>query len=81
MLALVRSAGGAGALLSDWQLSTKCKGDCEIMGSRKIIKQVQVPAETTGNLYTLTENERNRQFQHMTTALSSDPERCCLFCF
>ena len=44
-----------GALLSDWQLSTKCKGDCEIMGSRKIIKQVQVPAETTGNLYTLTE--------------------------
>ena len=51
------------------------------MGSRKIIKQVQVPAETTGNLYTLTENERNRQFQHMTTALSSDPERCCLFCF
>ena len=24
------------------------------MGSRKIIKQVQVPAETTGNLYTLT---------------------------
>ena len=25
------------------------------MGSRKIIKQVQVPAETTGNLYTLTE--------------------------
>ena len=26
---------------SDWQLSTKCKGDCEIMGSRKIIKQVQ----------------------------------------
>ena len=25
------------------------------MGSRKIIKQVQVPAETTGNLYTLTD--------------------------
>ena len=25
------------------------------MGSRKIIKQVQVQAETTGNLYTLTE--------------------------
>ena len=38
------------------------------MGSRKIIKQVQVPAETTGNLYTLARIHRRTRMDGVRKA-------------